>query len=126
MHNNTHANFNRLLEVLSNTRRIPVLIALSCVVHVASVSAQSIVDDNKNSRTVLGRVLDASDNPVANATVVLQRPAGDHLTVVTMDDGSFAFHDVTPGIAYQIAVTAQGYGDWRSSVTVEPGQEKTV
>jgi hypothetical protein len=56
----------------------------------------------------------------------LQKPVGDPLTVVTKDDGSFAFHDVTPGIAYQITATAQGFEEWSSSITVEPGQEKTL
>jgi hypothetical protein len=126
MQNNTHANFNRLLGVLSNRRHILALIALSGAVLVGSVSAQSIVVGNTNSGTVLGQVLDSSEDPVANATVVLQRPDGDHLTIVTADDGSFVFHNLTPGIAYQVTVTAQGYGDWNSSVTVEPGQEKTL
>ena len=56
----------------------------------------------------------------------MQKPVGDPLTVVTKDDGSFAFHDVTPGIAYQITATAQGFEEWSASITVEPGQEKTL
>ena len=71
-------------------------------------------------------MVDTSDDPVPDATVVLQGPAGDRLTVVTKEDGSFAFHNVTPGIVYQITVTAEGFADWSSSVTVEPGQEKTL
>lgn len=125
MHNNTHANLNRPLKVLSDTRHILVLIALSGLL-VGSISAQSIVAGDTNSGTVLGQVLDSSEDPVGNANVVLQRPDGDHATVVTTDDGSFAFHDLTPGEPYQITVTAQGYGDWNSSVTVGPGQEKTL
>jgi len=125
MHDNTQANFNWLLKVLSDRRHILVLIALSGVL-VGSVSAQSIAAGNTNPGTVLGQVLDSSKNPVANATVVLQKPDGDHATVVTMDDGSFAFHDLIPRVAYQVTVTAQGYGDWKSSVSVEPGQEKTL
>jgi Carboxypeptidase regulatory-like domain len=126
MHNNTHANLNRPLKVLSKARHILALIALSGMALVPSVSAQSTVAANTNSGTVLGRVLDVSEDPVADATVVVQRPDGNQVTVVTMDDGSFAFHDVTPGITYQITVIAQGYGDWRSSVTVEPGHETTL
>jgi len=30
------------------------------------------------------------------------------------------------GVAYQIAVTAEGFSDWNSSITVEPGQDKTL
>src|SRR5215467_1927736 len=126
MHNNTHANPNRPLKVLSKPKHFLVLIALTGIVFVGSVSAQSTIAANTNSGTVLGRVLDVNEDPVANATVVLQRPEGDHATVVTMDDGSFAFHDLIPGIGYQISVTAPGFGDWSSSVTVDPGQEKTL
>ncbi len=126
MRSNTHANLNRPLNVLSKTRHILVLIVLSGMVLVGSASAQSTVAANTNSGTVLGQVLDVSEDPVANASVVLQRPDGDHATVVTMDDGSFAFHDLTPGVAYQLTIKAQGYGGWSSSVTVEPGQEKTL
>ena len=71
-------------------------------------------------------MVDISDDPVPDATVVLQGPAGDRLTAVTKDDGSFAFHHVTPGIAYQVTVTAEGFAEWSSSVTVEPGQDKTL
>jgi Carboxypeptidase regulatory-like domain len=126
MRSNTHANLNRPLNVLSKTRHILVLIVLSGMVLVGSASAQSTVAANTNSGTVLGQVLDVSEDPVANASVALQRPDGDQATVVTMDDGSFAFHDLTPGVAYQLTIKAQGYGGWSSSVTVEPGQEKTL
>ena len=126
MHNNAHANRTQPLKVFSKPRHFFLLIALTGIVFVGSVAAQSIVAANPNSGTVLGRVLDVNEDPVANAAVVLQRPDGDHASVVTMDDGSFAFHDLTPRIAYQITVTAQGYGNWSSSVTVEPGQEKTL
>jgi len=126
MRSNTHANLNLPLNVLSKTTHILVLIVLSGMVLVGSASAQSTVAANTNSGTVLGQVLDVSQDPVANASVVLQRPDGDHATVVTMDDGSFAFHDLTPGVAYQLTIKAQGYGGWSSSVTVEPGQEKTL
>jgi hypothetical protein len=81
---------------------------------------------NTKTGSVLGTVVDTSGDPVPDATVVLQGPAGDRLTVVTRDDGSFAFHNVKAGIAYQVTVTAEGFAEWSSSVTVEPGQEKTL
>src|SRR5215470_16026219 len=126
MHNNTHAHPKGLLTALSKGRYIPVLIALSGMLFVATVSAQSTDAANTNSGTVLGRVLDVNEDPVANANVALQGPAGDRRTVVTVDDGSFAFHNLTPGSAYQVNITAQGYGEWSSSVAVEPGQDKTL
>ena len=58
--------------------------------------------------------------------MVLQGPAGDRLTAVTKDDGGFAFEQAPAGVAYQITVTAEGFADWNSSITVEPGQNKTL
>ena len=81
---------------------------------------------NTKTGSILGTVVDSNDDTIPNATVVLQKPIGDPLTVVTKDDGSFAFHDVTPGIAYQITVAAEGFAEWSSPVTVEPGQDKTL
>jgi hypothetical protein len=71
-------------------------------------------------------VVDTSYDPVPDATVVLQGPTGDSHKVITRDDGSFAFHNVTAGIAYQVTITAEGFAEWNSSITVEPGQEKTI
>jgi hypothetical protein len=103
------------------------LIVLGGTTLVVPVSAQSAEAADTKTGSILGTVVDTSDDPIPDATVVLQAPAGDHLTAVTKDDGSFAFHQVTPGIAYQITVTAEGFAEWSSSsVTVEPGQEKTL
>jgi hypothetical protein len=88
--------------------------------------AQGSEAANTKTGDVLGTVADVNSDPIPDATVVLQGPAGDRLTAATMDDGSFALHDVTPGIAYQIGVTADGFADWGSSVTVDPGQEKSL
>src|SRR5208283_5283091 len=67
-----------------------------------------------------------SDDPIPGATVILQGLAGDRLTLVTKDDGTFAFHEVTSGIAFQINVAAEGFAEWNSSIAVEPGQDRTL
>ena len=71
-------------------------------------------------------MVDTSDDPIPGATIVLQGPAGDRLTAVTKDDGTFVFDQAPASIAYQVTVTAEGFADWSSSVTVEPGQDKTL
>jgi hypothetical protein len=101
------------------------LIALAGWLLVASASAQS-TDAAVTKTGILGTVVDIGDDPIPNATVVLVAPTGDHLTAVTKDDGSFAFHDVTTGVDYQIKVSAEGFAEWSSRVTVEPGQNKTL
>ena len=67
-----------------------------------------------------------ADDPIPAAHVILQGPAGDRLTAITKDDGGFAFDQAPAGVAYQITVTAEGFADWNSSITVEPGENKTL
>ena len=93
---------------------------------VLPVSAQRTEAASTKTASILGIVVDVNGDPVPDATVVLQAPTGGYLTVVTKDDGGFAFHDVTPGTAYQVTVTAEGFAEWSSSVTVQPGQDKTL
>lgn len=88
--------------------------------------AQSTDAANTNTGVILGTVADSNSDPIPGAMVVLQGAAGERLTVTTNEDGSFALKDVPPGTAYQIAVTAEGYADWSSPVTIEPGQDKNL
>ncbi len=126
MQNNSHTSPNRPSEVLLKRAHMLVLIALGAMILVAPLSAQSTEAANTKTGSILGTVVDTSDDPIPGATVVLQGPAGDRLTSVTKDDGAIAFQEATSGIAYQISVTAEGFADWSSSVTVEPGQNKTL
>jgi hypothetical protein len=110
-----------------NLTHLFLLIALAGgLILVVPASAQSNEEPSTKTGSILGTVVDSNNDAVPDATVVLQSPVGDPLTVVTKDDGSFAFHDVTPGIAYPITIAAAGFVEWSSSVTVEPGQEKTL
>jgi hypothetical protein len=69
--------------------------------------------------TVMGTVTDVNGNVVPNATVVL-KGVEDHAprTIVTTDNGMFEFHDVTPGIAYQLRISAKDFADWISTPIV--------
>jgi hypothetical protein len=129
MLHNAHARPERHSGTFSKPRCLLPLIALTGCLLVASASAQSAAAAATKAGsvgTVVGTVVDMGDDPIPSATVILLAPAGDHLTAITKDDGSFAFHDVTPGIDYQITVTAEGFEKWSSPVTVEPGQNKTL
>jgi len=126
MQNNTQASPNRPLELLLKLTHMLVLIALGGVILVASMSAQSAEAPNTKTGRILGTVVDSTDDPIPAATIVLQGPTGDRLTAVTKDDGTFAFNQAPAEIAYQVTVTAEGFADWRSSITVEPGQDKTL
>jgi hypothetical protein len=122
----THASPNRALESLLKRAQILVLIALSGAILAAPMSAQSFKMANAITGSILGTVLDSSADPIPGANVILQGPAGDHLRAVTKDDGAFAFEQAPAGVAYQITVTAEGFADWSSSITVEPGQKKAL
>ncbi|MGA9255808.1 MAG: carboxypeptidase-like regulatory domain-containing protein [Candidatus Sulfotelmatobacter sp.] len=126
MQNNTHALSNKFWDRLLKLTQMLVLVALGGVIVAVPASAQSAEAPNTKTGRILGAVVDTSDDPIPGATVFLQGPTGDRLTVVTKDDGAFVFDQAPADIAYQVTVTAEGFADWSSSVTVEPGQDKTL
>src|SRR5579884_1512423 len=102
MHN-TQTSRSRCSETLSKQARMLLLIVLSGLMLIAPMAGQSFTAANRNTGTILGMVLDTSDDPIPGASVVLQGPAGDHLTAVTKDDGAFAFDQAPAGGPYHIA-----------------------
>ncbi len=118
---------NRPLGFLVKASCALLIVVAGVSLVVAPASAQSIARSNTNTGSVVGTVTDIQDDPVDGATVVLQGPlADDRRTSTTKDDGSFVFDRVTPGTAYQISVTAVGFAEWSSSVTIAPGESKVV
>jgi Carboxypeptidase regulatory-like domain len=78
--------------------------------------------------TVMGTVTDVNGDAIPNATVVLKEvESNDPRTIVTTENGMFEFHDVTPGITYQLSITAQDLSDWTSPpIILNPDQFKIV
>ena len=102
------------------------LMVLSGVILRVPMSAQSLRTENAITGSISGTVVDASDDPIPGATVVVQAPSGERSTAVTKDDGAFVFNGAPASAVCQITVTAEGFADWNSSITVEPGQNKTL
>ena len=77
---------------------------------------------------IMGTVTDANGDTVAGATVALKSPdQAEPRTRITPENGFFQFHDVKPGIAYQLSITAKDFAAWTSpEITLEPGQFKIV
>jgi len=77
---------------------------------------------------VMGTVTDVNGNVIPNATVVLKEVENnDPRTIVTTKAGMFEFHNVTPGIPYQLGISAKDYEDWISTpITLSPDQFKIV
>ena len=88
--------------------------------------AQGVVTPGAQITAILGTVTDTNSDPIPNAAVRLEGPAGNLLTAITADDGSFTIREVTPGNAYRIDVTADGFAAWNSSVSVEAGEQKSL
>jgi len=64
---------------------------------------------------VMGTVTDVNGDPIPNATVVLKEvESNDPRTIVTTDNGLFEFHDVRPGIPYQLSISAKDFAAWIS------------
>ena len=123
---NRHTSHNRRLASLLKRAHLLLLFVLSGVILVVPMSAQSFEAANTITGNILGTVVDSSDDPIPGANVILQGPAGDRLTAITKDDGGFAFDRAPATVGYQITVTAEGFAEWNSSITVEPGQNKTI
>src|SRR5258708_11959157 len=65
---------------------------------------------------IMGTATDVNGDTVPNATVVLKEVDGnDPRTAVTNENGKFEFDDVTPGITYQLRISAKDYEDWIST-----------
>ncbi len=76
---------------------------------------------------ISGTVTDVNDDAVVGATVVLQGPVtSDGRTVVTNDNGFFEVRDVTPGISYDMTISASGFANWTSVFMLGPGQYKIL
>src|SRR5258708_8985147 len=110
-----------------------VRIGLNAVVGMALVLSIPVLAQNSEmpapeTGTIMGTVTDANADTIPNATVVLKEVDGNGpRTIVTPGNGVFEFHDVQPGIPYQLSISAKDFGDWTSpAITLDPGQFKIV
>jgi hypothetical protein len=77
---------------------------------------------------IMGTVTDVNGDAIPNATVVLKEvESNDPRTILTTENGMFEFHNVTPGIPYQLSISARDFADWISTpITLTPDQFKIV
>jgi hypothetical protein len=77
---------------------------------------------------VMGTVTDVNGDAIPDATVVLREvESDDPRTIVATENGMFQFNDVTPGIPYQLSISAKEFADWTSPpIRMSPGQFKIV
>jgi hypothetical protein len=87
-----------------------------------------ISQEAPRAATIMGTVADVNGDVIPNATVVLKEVEGnDPRTILSTENGMFEFHDVTPGIPYQLSISAKDYEDWISTpIILNPDQFKIV
>jgi hypothetical protein len=78
--------------------------------------------------TIMGTVTDVNGGAIPDATVVLEEvESDDPRTIVSTETGMFEFHDVTPGVTYQLRISAKDFADWVSPpLILTPDQFKIV
>jgi Carboxypeptidase regulatory-like domain len=78
--------------------------------------------------TIMGTVMNVNGDVVPNATAVLkQLQSNDPRTTVTTGNGMFEFNDLTPGVTYQLSISAPDFAEWVSPpITLTPEQFKIV
>jgi TonB family protein len=73
-----------------------------------------------------GKVLtDASDRPIAGATVVIRDAAGQERTATTGPDGTWRFDGLVPG-TYHVKITAPGRTPHEADEAVQAGEEASA
>ncbi len=73
---------------------------------------------------ISGTVTDVSGDALTGVPVVLDGATpGDHRTVVTNDNGGFAFEGLKSGAPYRVSINVSGFSSWTSAtVILGPGQ----
>ena len=102
--------------------------ALAAALALSFPALGQISPEAPRTATVMGTVTDVNGDVIPNATVVLKEvESDDPRTVLTTENGMFEFHDVTPGISYQLRISAKDYEDWTSTpIILNPHQFKIV
>jgi hypothetical protein len=94
----------------------------------ALVLGQTVQVTELHDGKIVGTVTDSNHDVVSDAAVLLEGPAGsERQSVLSHDNGYFEFHDVKPGVPYQVNISANGFGDWHSpTLILAPGEFKML
>lgn len=103
---------------MRNRRWIPTL-ALLLMISASALYAQLLSTGN-----VVGRVIDASGDPIPGVTVTLTG-IGAPQTFVTSNDGEYRFRNLAPG-RYQVGAELAGFGSLNRSAVVAVGSNTEV
>ena len=122
----SHPVSNRNSQMLVKGVRLLLVLSIGATLAPVFAFGQSGPATGGNTASIVGTVEDDNSDPIPNAAVVLLSSSGGRQTVTSSEDGSFALHDVSPSITYQIAISADGFLNWSSSISVDPGEQKSL
>jgi hypothetical protein len=98
------------------------LAILAAIAISAPLSAQDVNSTKPEKGSITDTVIDPNNDIVSGATVVLVGPITDPRTMVSDDNGFFAFNNLDPG-TYTVSISAKGFANWISpAIIVQPGQ----
>lgn len=104
-------------------RIAPYFAALFLVSFATVMWGQAFAASNLQPASIAGTVTDTSGGIVPGATVIIEGGAKSTESVAADGNGFFEIDHVIPGTAYQVIVSAKGFGDWKSSaISLSPGQ----
>lgn len=104
-------------------RIIPYLTAISVIAFAGGICGQTPNAPAPQPAHITGTVTDTNGDIIPGATVTIDGGPGSRQTVVSNDNGAFEIDNITPGTAYQVKVTADGFADWNSSaISLSSGQ----
>ena len=119
--------FGGLAEAVQSILIRFAIVAVAAFAFSAHGLAQDIQPPESQPGQIMGTVTDVNGDIVPGATVVLAGPEiTDRRTVETSENGFFQFDNVTPGVAYRIDISAQGFAPSSSTVTIAPGEVKIL
>jgi len=116
-----------ITDRLKTPQSFLLLVGLALVLTVPTL-AQDVLTPEETPATIAATVIDPNNDPVPDATVVLQGPeSSDRYTIMANERGFFEFRDLTPATPYQVTIHAEGFADWSSSpIVLEPSQYKLL
>jgi hypothetical protein len=89
--------------------------ALAVALVLSALASGQSNQATSRTATIMGTVTDVNGDAIPHATVVLKEvESNGPRTIVTTETGMFEFHDVTPGVTYQLSISAKDFADWVS------------
>ena len=104
-------------------RFVPDLSEMLLIALIARAGGETPTVPTPQLAHIAGTATDANGDLIPGATVAIEGGSAIPELAVANDNGAFEIDNLTPGTAYRVKVTADGFADWSSStITLSPGQ----